>query len=241
MASETDKIKSTNKILIVALIIAAFFLGSLTNKVATLEGGPTSSASPSTQTQPAQPGTAAPQITNDNIKTWAKDLGLNSSQFDTCLDSEKFKDVIEADVKDGQASQVNGTPTFFINGIILVGAQPYDAFKAVIDQELAGSSPTDSPRTTVDTGRLPALGVKNAKVTIVEFADFECPFCKRYFTDTFPQIKKDYIDTGKVVYYYRHFPLGFHPLARPFANASECANEQNKFWEMHDKIFEEQG
>lgn len=241
MASETDNLKSTNKLLIVALIIAAFFLGSLTNKVATLEKGTSPNSAPSAQTQqPAVAGTAT-SITNDDIKAWAKDLGLNTNNFNNCLDSEKFKTVIEEDVKAGQTAQVNGTPSFFINGVMLIGAQPFDAFKTAIDQELSGTTPSSSPRITVDIGRLPALGDKNAKVTIVEFADLECPFCKRYFTDTFPQIKKDYIDKGYVVYYYRHFPLDFHPLAKPFATASECANEQGKFWEMHDKIFNEQG
>ena len=237
-SEDLDKIKSTNKILIVALIIAAFFLGSLTNKVSTLE----KSASPTATTPSAQTQeTPVPAINNDKIKSWAKDLGLNTNSFNNCFDQDKFKTVIEEDTKAGQTAQVSGTPSFFINGILLVGAQPFNAFKTIIDQELAGSSPADSSRTTVDNGHLPSNGKAGAKVTIVEFADFECPFCKRYFTQTFPQIKKDYIDKGSVVYYYRHFPLDFHPLAKPFANASECANDQGKFWEMHDKIFQEQG
>lgn len=234
-SSEVEKIKSTNRILIVALVIAAFFLGSLTNQVSSLK-----KSGASEQVLPAIANPQPPAITKDNIKQWAKDLGLNSGKFNSCLDSEKFKDLVEQDAKDGQTSQVSGTPSFFINGIPLVGAQPFDAFKTVIDQELNGTSETTT-RATVETGHLPALGDKNAKVTIVEFADLECPFCKRYFTQTFPQLKKDYIDTGKVAYYYRHFPLDFHPLARPFANASECANEQDKFWKMHDKILQEQG
>lgn len=92
----------------------------------------------------------------------------------------------------------------------------------------------------VGNGHLPPLGDKNAKVVMVDFSDFECPFCKQYFDETYAQIKKDYIDTGKVVYYYRHFPLDFHPAARPSALASECANEQSKFWEFHDLVFKEQ-
>ena len=87
-------------------------------------------------------------------------------------------------------------------------------------------------------GHLPLEGQENAKVTIVEFSDFECPFCGRFFQDTLPQIRKDYIETGKVKLYYRHLPLDFHPQAKPLAIASECANDQGKFWEMHDKIFE---
>lgn len=87
-------------------------------------------------------------------------------------------------------------------------------------------------------GHLPVEGKDNAKVTIVEFSDFECPFCGRFFQDTLAQIRKDYVDTGKVKIYYRHFPLDFHPKAKPLAIASECANDQDAFWKMHDRIFE---
>ena len=236
-SQDLDKIKSTNKMLIVALIIASFFLGSLTNKVSTLEKGASPTATtPSAQTQE----TPVPAINNDKIKSWAKDLGLNTNSFNNCFDSEKFKTVIDEDTKAGQTAQVSGTPSFFINGVLLVGAQPFNAFKTIIDQELAGSS-AEGSRTTVDNGHLPPNGKAGAKVTIVEFADLECPFCRRFFQDTYPQIKKAYIDNGKVVMYFRHFPLSFHPLALPFANASECANDQGKFWEMHDKIYKEQG
>jgi protein-disulfide isomerase len=76
-------------------------------------------------------------------------------------------------------------------------------------------------------------------VTIVEFSDFECPFCARFYTDTLPELTKEYIDSGEIAFYYRHCPLSFHPQAVPSALASECANDQGKFWEMHDKIFDE--
>lgn len=84
------------------------------------------------------------------------------------------------------------------------------------------------------------MGKKNAPVTIIEFSDFQCPFCRKYWRESYPQIKKEYVDTGKVFYAYRHLPLGFHPFAQPAAEAAECAADQNKFWELHDKIFEEQ-
>lgn len=92
----------------------------------------------------------------------------------------------------------------------------------------------------VRNGHFPVLGKESAKITIVEFSDFQCPFCSRFFKESFPQIKKEYIDTGKAKLYFRHFPLDFHPAATPAALASECANEQNKFWEYHDKLFNEQ-
>ena len=87
----------------------------------------------------------------------------------------------------------------------------------------------------------PFMGDKNAPVTIIEFSDFQCPFCRRFWSDTLSQIKTQYIDTGKVKLVYRDFPLdSIHPGAKPAAEAAECAEDQGKFWEMHDKIFEEQ-
>lgn len=83
----------------------------------------------------------------------------------------------------------------------------------------------------------PVLGRSDAPVTIVEFSDFQCPFCRRFFEDALVQIKKEYVDIGKVRLVYRDFPLDFHPGAQPAAMAAECADEQGKFWEFHDKVF----
>lgn len=82
-------------------------------------------------------------------------------------------------------------------------------------------------------------GKENAKVKLVEFTDFECPFCARFFSETLPQIEKGYQD--KIAYYIRHFPIySIHPNAENAALASECAREQGKFREMHDLIFTNQ-
>lgn len=87
----------------------------------------------------------------------------------------------------------------------------------------------------------PVLGDENAKVTIIDFSDYECPFCKRYFDETFAQIKKDYIDTGKVKYVYRDLPLSFHdPMATLEAVAANCARLQGDdvtYFSYHDEIF----
>ena len=106
-----------------------------------------------------------------------------------------------------------------------------------------GGSGANQPTDKVDIKISPddhVLGSKNAKVTIVEFSDFQCPFCRSFWSDTLPEIKKNYIDTGKAKFVYKHYPLDFHPGARPAAEASECAEDQGTFWEFHDKVFEEQ-
>lgn len=84
------------------------------------------------------------------------------------------------------------------------------------------------------------LGNKDAKVTIVEFSDYECPFCKRHQTSVWPKIKEKYVDTGKVKYVFRDFPLAFHePIATQEALAAECAGEEgdDKYYEYHDELF----
>lgn len=88
----------------------------------------------------------------------------------------------------------------------------------------------------------PVKGNPDAAVTIVEFSDFQCPFCKRFHETTLPLIQENYIDTGKVKFVYRDFPIeGIHPNgAMPAAMASECADEQGMFWEYHDKLFQTQ-
>ena len=86
-----------------------------------------------------------------------------------------------------------------------------------------------------------SIGEENAPVTIVEFADYQCPFCGRHATTTYGQILADYIKTGKVRYIYKDFPLEqLHPFAFKAAEAAQCAGEQGKYWEMHDRLFKSQ-
>jgi protein-disulfide isomerase len=90
------------------------------------------------------------------------------------------------------------------------------------------------------SAKAPTLGKDSAKVTMVEFTDYQCPFCSRYINDSFVQIKKDYIDTGKIRYMQFDLPLPFHTNAKPAALAARCSGDQNKYWEMHDVLFEKQ-
>ncbi|HSB47515.1 MAG TPA: thioredoxin domain-containing protein [Candidatus Bilamarchaeum sp.] len=84
------------------------------------------------------------------------------------------------------------------------------------------------------------LGSDSAPVVIVEFSDFQCPFCRKFWADSYQNIKKEYIDTGKVQLVYRDFPLSFHPSAQKSAEAAECAADEGKGWEMHDKMYSEE-
>jgi protein-disulfide isomerase len=106
--------------------------------------------------------------------------------------------------------------------------------------------PTQTPtqeeqRIFVSLSDDPVIGDPNAPVTIVEFSDFQCPFCARFFDQTLPQIKQDYIDTGKVKLVFRDFPIeSIHANAKAAAIAAECADDQKMFWEYHDKLFDGQ-
>lgn len=84
------------------------------------------------------------------------------------------------------------------------------------------------------------LGKADAPVTLIEFVDYQCPFCKRFFDQTFSQLKTEYVDTGKVKIVMRDFPLGFHQNAQKASEATECAEDSGKFWEMHDLLFQKQ-
>jgi protein-disulfide isomerase len=107
----------------------------------------------------------------------------------------------------------------------LVGQRP--------GQSAAPSSPV---RTSV--AGAPTLGRADAPVTFVEFSDYQCPFCQRFFATALPAIKKEYVDTGKVRYVFRDFPIDkLHPEARKAAEAAHCAGEQGRFWAMHEVLF----
>ena len=111
-------------------------------------------------------------------------------------------------------------------------------------KQLAGARPSRPARPVnakVATLGNPILGDLKAPVTIVEFTDYQCPFCRRFYQNAFQDIKKDYIDTGKVRFVLRDLPLPFHADARPAAQAAHCAGEQDKFWEMHNALFDGSG
>lgn len=169
--------------------------------------------------------------------------------FSSCLSSGKYASVVSQDQQLGGSLGVNGTPSTFINGYNISGALPYAVLQDIIDDILAGRDVfiDDYTKYGMETGTpekatMPELpnvvwkGGADAKVSIVEFSDFECPYCNR-FAPTMGQVLAAYGD--KVKFTYRHFPLtSIHPNAQKAAEAFECAKEQGKAFEMHDKLFE---
>jgi len=104
----------------------------------------------------------------------------------------------------------------------------------------AGEAPAESVTLHIEEDD-PILGNREASVAVVEFTDFQCPYCSQYHTDTFPQVKKEFIDTGKIQYIVRDFPLEFHDHAKAAAIAANCAGQQNAYWQMNDLLFSQQG
>jgi protein-disulfide isomerase len=182
------------------------------------------------------------------FKGYAGELGLNSAAFGPCLDSEATLSKVEADAQEGASRGVRGTPTFFINDQALVGAQPYGVFTQALDALLAGEAPPTAepaapapkptPATITASDEALVLGQPDAPVTIVEFSDYQCPFCERHFLETWPQLRAEFIETGRVRYVFKDLPLtNIHPQAPKAAEAARCAGEQGAYWDMHDQIF----
>jgi len=141
----------------------------------------------------------------------------------------------------------------FLGGYVL-GAETVEPEKIIITnaEDVIGpiqtQQSTQSPLSTNPSSVIsisldddPIKGNLNAPITIVEFSDFQCPFCARFHSTTLPQLEANYIDSGKVKFVYRDFPIqGIHPNAVLAALASECADDQGMFWEYHDLVFENQ-
>lgn len=107
-------------------------------------------------------------------------------------------------------------------------------------QPRAGVRPPVPKTASASTKGRPTLGNPDASVTVVEFTDYQCPFCSRFEKSTFKQLKQTYIDTGKVRWVVLDMPLNFHKDALLASQAAHCANEQNKFWELRELFFQNQ-
>jgi protein-disulfide isomerase len=209
-------------------------------------------------------------LTAPDLEKYAKELSLNLPKFKKDLEDPALEKMVADDQALAGSVGADGTPTFFINGRELSGAQPLPSFTAIIDEEIkkadqllkqgtkladiydklmaaaaaapppapaAAAAPTPAAKVDIELGGAPVKGPRTAPVTVVAFSDFECPFCSRA-VPTLKQIEDTY--KGKVKIAFKHLPLSFHQNAQAAAEASMAANEQGKFWEYHDKLFENQ-
>lgn len=188
-------------------------------------------------------------VGDSSIESLVEEIDVDTDDFAECVANNDFKDEINKDMSDGQAAGVTGTPGFIVGklnkdgqveGALISGAQPYTSFKAELDKQLAGDGESSA---TVSIDGDPILGNKDkAKVAIVEFSDFECPFCQRFHNDTFDQLIENYVDKGDVIYVYRDFPLSFHePKASEAASAANCVQKvagDEKFFEFSKLYYE---
>jgi protein-disulfide isomerase len=134
----------------------------------------------------------------------------------------------------------------FLIGVLFTKVQYLEKGQTANNQQAAAPTQNAGPnvpvagaKVNVGAGHFPIQGNKDAKVTIIEFADFRCPFCEQFFTQTEPQIIKDYVDTGKVKFAFRNFAF-LGPASTIAANASECANDQGKFWDFYNYLYKNQ-
>lgn len=223
-------------VLVGLLIVASFLIGSLYTKVQYLEKGGAAGVAGA----PSVAGVAKQKYKSfdDAMKAMAKIAKVDGNKLVTCMNNDDKKSVVDADTTQGGTVGVTGTPAFFVNGILISGAMPIEEFKKVFDAELNGTTDKTLKRVAIDLGNAETKGTKDAKITFVEFSDFQCPFCSRAYP-TINQLMKDY--DGKVQLVFKHFPLiSLHPHAQKSAEAAECAREQGKFWEFHNALFENQ-
>lgn len=208
---------------------------------------------------------SAPKLEDDDLKAVAEKLGLSWDTIKKDIDAKKYAAKIDASMEQAADLDARGTPAFFINGRKLSGAQPFESFKKLIDDELAkakaivargvpkakvyeeimkeGKEPPppekkDVPPPEADNAY---KGGKDAKVVIQLWSDFQCPFCKRV-EPTVTEIEKEYGNKVKIVW--RDLPLPFHQEAPGAAQAAREAYAQKGnagFWKFHEKLFEAAG
>lgn len=178
-----------------------------------------------------------------NLLEYARQLNLNLDLFEQRLQSGFFKNAVQQDIALADSLGVDGTPTFFINGQKLIGAQSTQRLKQAIDNALNPRAVATAPTTPtlsvseLDLSHAPVRGPKTAAITIIEFSDMQCPYCASA-APTVRELMSEYPDNIKWVF--KNFPLPFHSDSALAHRAVMAAANQGKFWEMHDLIFSSQ-
>ncbi len=210
------------------------------------------------------------------IRAWAVNAGVDERALEDGLAKKKWAQKVDYDISVAKKIGASGTPMSYVNGVLISGAQPFDRFKEVVEQELANAKALvergvardkvytqlatanfkparsddddDDARDAAEAkivnkipaGNAPVRGPATAQVTIIEFSDFQCPFCKRG-EETMARIRREYGDKVRILW--RDMPLPFHPRAEPAAQLARAARAQKGdagFWAVHDLLFQSQ-
>jgi protein-disulfide isomerase len=217
------------------------------------------------------------ELSGDNFTRWAAEAGVDAGRLAAELKTERASAKVERDMALARQIGARSTPHFRINGKALIGAQPFEQFKRLIDEQLAAAEalaktgvrradlslqltktnfraapPPEKPKAPeappIDTrvwkvpvsADDPVQGPADALVTIVEFSDFQCPYCSKV-GPTLERLREEYPKDVRVVW--KDFPLSFHPRAKPAAILARFAYDQHGndgFWKAHDALFESQ-
>jgi protein-disulfide isomerase len=207
---------------------------------------------------------------SEYIAEMAESIGVDMEDYQSCIEDGSQAAFVEASTTAGRELGFNGTPSFQVlagggsdETYRLVGALPLATFSSYIDALLAGEKPAEPEPPEEQAAELPYWaseeglqpdperpgytlagdqykGDPGAAVVVIEFADFQCPACAQHALDIQPALDEAYVDSGQVMWVFKHFPLRIHPQAALAAAAAECAADQGQFWIMHDLLFEKQ-
>ena len=201
------------------------------------------------------------------VTALAEDAGVEMDAFETCMADPQIETQINEGVAAGQALGFTGTPSFRFTSsesgesFTMIGAYPLATFTQWIDAILAGEAPPQEEQVETEPPELPFWanaeglapdpdrpgytlagdeykGNPEASVVVVEFSDFQCPACQQHSLLVQPTLDQELVETGDILWVYKHLPLEMHPQSLVAAVAAECAADQGKFWEMHDLLFE---